>query len=277
MRNGLDVSHWQYTSEEGGGINYVVAKEAGIEFLVARTTNGKTYDKRFQRHFDGALKAGLMAAGYHYFRPRYSNQGQVDSILENLDGRQPAFYTLDVETSDGRDAPEVRDDVWQMMRLLESNLSCPIIIYTAEWFWGSKIRDKVMYESGSNRAKPRANYYPLWVASYPTGPDDLQTASPDGSPLMPRGWRDGDYGDGPYEGEWEIWQYTSKLVIPNLGGSATVDGNIMKERFWVAAGGAPTVDPIPDPEPDPFPPTDPVEPPSDPLQPWGYIYTQKLS
>jgi GH25 family lysozyme M1 (1,4-beta-N-acetylmuramidase) len=229
MRQGIDVSHWQYPpGGPSNPINYEVAKEQGIEFVVARTTNGKTYDGAFQAHFDGAQAAGLVAAGYHYFRPRYGIQNQMDSINEVLDGREPAFYALDVETSDDRSAGEVRDDVWHMLMLLEANLDCPIIVYTADWYWGDKIRDKIMLADYTNQPKPRANYWPLWVADYGYN---------DGTPhdwdvFLPRGWRTGEAGDGPYKAQWEIWQYTSRLVLPGVGGSATLDGDLMEDRFW---------------------------------------------
>lgn len=249
-KTGIDVSHWQYAPGEAGAINYEVAKAAGIDFVVARTTNGKDKDKRFQRHFDGALAAGLVAAGYHYFRPRYGVQNQMDSILENLDGRKLAFYVLDVETSDDRGAPEVRQDVWDMLMLLEENLDCPIVIYTAEWYWGDKIRDKIMLADYTNQPKPRANYWPLWVADY-----GLNNGMPLGrDPILPRGWREGEAGDGPYKNQHEIVQYTSRLVLPGVGGSSTLDGDEMQDRFWALI----TDEPEPDPEPTPIPvPTEP--------------------
>lgn len=267
MRFGIDVSHWQYPPDTPGAnsIDYDLAIAAGVEFVVCRTTNGKTYDFTFQDHFDGAVDAGLMAAGYHYFRPRYGNQGQLDSIMENLDGRKPAFYTLDVETADGRETNEVRNDVGYMLNMLDRELDCPVIVYTAEWFWGNWIRDKIFFTDYRGQPNPRANYWRLWVATYPTDLNGTQLAMPEGIPVMPRGWRLESTGNGPYKGKWEIWQYTSKLMLPGVGGSMTLDGNIMEERFWVECGGeADPVDPV-----DPVDPIDPVDPvdPTDPVVP----------
>lgn len=246
-RTGIDVSWWQWPPGMVGedGIDYAVIKAAGIEFVVVRTTNGKTYDTSFQAHFDGVLAVDLKAAGYHYFRPAYGVSNQRDSIMENLDGRAPFFYSIDVETDDGREATEVRDDVWHMLTLMESELSCPIIVYTGEWFWGDHIRDKIMLKDYNGQPKPRANYWALWNASYGWN---------DGVPhpemeVRPRGWRIDSAGDGPYKDQTEILQFTSRLHIPGSGGSASLDGNLMEERFWEFCGGDSVVVPPPPPPP----------------------------
>ena len=57
---GLDVSSWQ----DGlylGGID-------GIDFVIARTTDGTYKDKAYRSHIDDAEKAGMVTAAYHFLR-----------------------------------------------------------------------------------------------------------------------------------------------------------------------------------------------------------------
>ena len=240
MRTGIDVS-WHQNE-----INWQAVKDAGHEWMMARTTNGKTYDTSFQQHFDTASAAGLVTGGYHYLRVGWGVQTQMDSILEVLDGRKPAFYDLDVERfhNDAYSGPDVRDRTYWMLRALEDNLDCPILVYCNQSYFGTKVGDRIMIRDYTGQPKPRANYWRLHVASWGFNNGEPY---PEG-PFIPKGWRADDDGDGEFKDTWDIWQYTSKGIIPNAGGSANLDLNQMQDSFWDLL--------VPDEQPPPPPPDD---------------------
>lgn len=60
---GIDVSHWQ------GDINYTKVKDAGIEIVYIKATEGQnTVDPYFSSNYEKAKAAGLKIGLYHFVR-----------------------------------------------------------------------------------------------------------------------------------------------------------------------------------------------------------------
>ena len=101
MRKGIDVS------EHNGVVDWQAIADAGIEFVMVRSSYGKTgRDEMFKQNVDGAHAVGLQVGAYHYGYALTPD----DAVLEAENCRSaieeagvalelPVFY--DMEDADG--------------------------------------------------------------------------------------------------------------------------------------------------------------------------------
>lgn len=83
---GVDVSHWQSTSDWS---------PTGLTFIIAKASEGTTKDVRYDEHIAKARAAGLLVGAYAFNRADVSMTAQVDAFIAaagNVD-----FYAIDVE------------------------------------------------------------------------------------------------------------------------------------------------------------------------------------
>lgn len=88
---GIDVSHYQPR------INYKLLKDAGLTYLVAKSSQAKRTDAMFRTHIIGAVAAGLVPIVYHWDDPLVDSEEQVEYLL-SITCDLPIFeYWLDDE------------------------------------------------------------------------------------------------------------------------------------------------------------------------------------
>lgn len=79
--DGVDISHWQ-----DGRLDFVKAKQAGVQFVVHKVTEGMSmFDALYERRRAEVAKAGLVWGGYHFARPgRSSGAKQAQFFLSRM-------------------------------------------------------------------------------------------------------------------------------------------------------------------------------------------------
>ena len=200
---GIDVSKWQ------GVIDFNAVKKSGIEFVIIRAGFGKEKSQKdpyFDVNYEAANKVGLKVGAYWYSYAETIEEAkkEASACLFVLDGKHmdlPVYF--DVE--ERRQFDKGRNFVDSIITVF-----CTIIgdagyipgIYTST----SPLQSFV---SESVRSK-----YTVWVAQYNTRCT--------------------------YDGEYGIWQYSSKGSVPGIKGN--VDMNICYKDFEVPLEEKKTVD-----------------------------------
>lgn len=92
---GIDVSHWQTTTPD----------LAGLDFLIARVAYGTFLDAKYPMHRDNARRAGLVVGCYTFGRNQ-DGGSQADVMLRNSGDVE--LFVLDLESDGGN--PRMTDD-----------------------------------------------------------------------------------------------------------------------------------------------------------------------
>lgn len=194
MAEGVDVANHQRS------VDWVAAKNGGIEFMYAKVTEGIQYvDPLADQHWNGARAAGLYAGLYHYARPD-TNAPESDAadFARALIARGAATPgvlppCLDIEENAGVDMVD-----W-CLRFLNKTRELtnygPMIVYASTSWWNNQLRSGGWLDDQTY----------AWVAHYGRNP---------GSP----GWRND---------RTVMHQYTSSGTIPGY------NGNIDRNICWV--------------------------------------------
>lgn len=147
---GVDVSEHQ----DGlwlGGIT-------GIDFVIARTTDGTHRDRAYRSHIEDAEKAGYVTAAYHYLRAPSEGTSVAQQVAASIevmgDKRRPVW--IDVETDGGT---LTVDDIRDCKRLYEQAGVRVVGIYSYAPYWENRIRggEPDTHEFGK-----------VWLANYPS-------------------------------------------------------------------------------------------------------------
>ncbi len=187
VTKGIDVSTYQ------GVVDWQKAKGAGVEFSIARVSDGTGFpDNQFAANWPGMKKAGVLRGTYQFFHPGEDPIAQADlmfSMLKQAGGLASDDLppVMDIEVTDNLGPAAIQASMKKWLNYVEGKINRKPMIYTAAFM------------SGSVGAGFTA--YPLWVANY--GPK---------CPTMPSGWN-----------EWMIWQYTDSVSYAGIGSNA--DGN----------------------------------------------------
>lgn len=196
FREGIDVSHWQ------GRIHWKQVARSGVDFVVAKATEGTwRVDPRYHQNRKRAEKAGLLFTAYHFANPsreRGDARREADWFLKHarLDGGN-LLPALDLETTGGLNAVELRRWTLQWMKRVERRLGVKPMIYTSPGFWTGWV--------GNTTRVAKAGFDVLWVSHWQTH-----------RPTVPaRRWA----GAG-----WTFWQWTETGKVPGVTGS--VDRNV---------------------------------------------------
>lgn len=146
---GVDVSHYQKD------VNWQHVRESQITFAFIKATEGKSLkDKKFDRNWSEAGKAGLMRGAYHFYRPRSSPEKQANHFVANVT-LQPGDLppVLDVEHRGLKPIKAFRQDIKVWLNLVERSYGTKPIIYTGYKFYKDYLEGHF-------------DEYPLWIAHY---------------------------------------------------------------------------------------------------------------
>ena len=137
-------------SEHQGDFDHQKAYDEGYRFVIARTSQGATYeDKKFRRNYKAIRKTPLLFAAYHRLgtTPPVAQAKTVAGQIRNK--KIPIF--LDSETGGGNEAMN-----YQVAAELQKLGYRVIGNYFPEWYW-------------SQIGKPSLRIGPLWSSKYVSG------------------------------------------------------------------------------------------------------------
>jgi lysozyme len=175
---GIDVSYYQ------GTIDWSQVAAAGINFAVARVSDGSFQDPQFAANWAGMKANGIIRGAYHYFRASQDGVAQADAFLSVVTlepGDLPPC--LDVETLDGVSSSELETQMDAWLGEIQAKTGMTPMIYTSQGLW----------DGWSLSAHTT---YPLWVANWGVS-----------TPALPSGWTG-----------WTIWQTTDNYAVAGMPG-----------------------------------------------------------
>jgi lysozyme len=185
---GIDVSSHQ------GVIDWNAVANAGIDFGIARISDGLLADSSFQSNYQGIAAAGLVRGGYQFFEPNQSPVAQATLALADIGalGAGDLPPTLDVEVSGGRSPTELRAEIEQWVATVRTATGRDPLIYTGPGFWNGSV---------GGAAVPHVS---LWVANLGVS-----------CPLLPNGFS-----------TTQFWQFADN------GSVAGVPGVVDRDSFY---------------------------------------------
>lgn len=193
LYEGIDVSGWQ------GTINYAEVKNAGIQIVYMKASEGTNFvDPYFNQNYENAKANGLKVGFYHYLTARSIedaiNEARffVSVIAEKIPDCRLA---MDFESFGNLSPSEITQIGLTFMQTVENLSKKQMIIYSDT-------------SNASYRFFGELTNYPLWVAQY-----EVEEPTPNGN------WS-----------TWAGWQYTDAGEVPGISGYVDRD-KFTKEVF----------------------------------------------
>lgn len=211
---GIDVSAYQ------GYIDYERVKNAGIEVVYIKSSEGTTLeDPFFRTNYNNAKASGLKVGFYHFIRARNEEEArrEAEFFARVISGTNPdCRLAMDFEVFGDLNVEEINRISFAFLQKIQELTNKECVIYSDA------------YNARNTFSRELALNYPLWVAEYGVEiPVD--------------------------NGKWEYWvgfQYT------DVGRIDGIEGNVDRDRFTdgillETGGEIPTPEPEPEPEPNP--------------------------
>lgn len=210
---GIDVSTWQ------GIINWAKAKASGVDFAMVRASYGwmnkdKQTDSQFHRNMKEAQAAGVKLGAYHYSYATNVEEAKKEAaffldIIKGYSFEYPLAFDMEDKCQKNLGRELLTDIAYAFLEEVE-RAGYYVCLYTnLDWI-------KNRLDMG------KLSRFDLWLAQW----NDKPT----------------------YEGNFGIWQYTSKGSVPGIDGNVDMDLSykdypaIMKEKGlngFSAESGAP--------------------------------------
>ena len=183
---GIDVSVFQ------GNIDWAAVKGSGIEFAVARVSDGTFKDTKFDQNWPAMKAAGLIRGAYQFFEPGGDPNVQADLMIQTVGvlGAGDLPCVLDMEVTGGQSAGTIVANIHTWFDKIKAGTGKTPFIYTGKYFWQDNVASSADFAD-----------IPLWLAAY---------VSP--CPNTPPPWT-----------TWAIWQYSSTGSIPGISGNVDED------------------------------------------------------
>ena len=148
---GIDVSEYQ------GYINYNSVRNAGIDIVYIRTSEGTNFiDPYFRENYNNAKAAGLKVGFYHYVTSRSTQEAieEADYFASVINGTSPdCLLAMDFEYFGGLSNSEVNAISIAFLQRLEEVTGKKAIVYSDAYNAGN------VFDSSLSS-------YPLWIAEY---------------------------------------------------------------------------------------------------------------
>ena len=191
--DGIDVSAWQ------GTINFEEVKQAGIEIVYIKASEGRTLvDPYFNVNYENAKKNGLKVGFYHFVDARSVEQAVEEAkfFVSVVSGKTPdCKLAMDFERFGSLTYEQINEIGLTFMRTVENLSNKEMVIYSNT------------YNARTIFSGELTNY-PLWVAQYEVG-----------EPSANGKWN-----------TWAGWQYTSNGSVYGINGRVDRD-KFTKEVF----------------------------------------------
>jgi lysozyme len=181
---GVDVSVYQ------GNVDWPTVKAAGIDFAIARISDGTYMDTKFDQNWSGIKNAGMVRGAYQFFEPGGDPVQQANIVIQKVGtlGVGDLPVTLDVEVSGGQSAATVVSHIQTWVDHVTAGTGKTPMIYTSPGLWSSLTGGSTAFGN-----------LPLWVANWGVT-----------CPSMPSGWSN-----------WAFWQNSDSGHVNGI--PATVD------------------------------------------------------
>jgi lysozyme len=203
---GVDVSVYQ------GTINWTSVKGAGIDFAIARISDGSALDTQFTSNWSGMKSAGLVRGAYQYFEPGQDPATQATIVIDAVGklGAGDLPVTADMETTGGQSPATIAANLQTWASAVQAGTGKAPMIYTAEGYWDGDVASSAF----------SAN--PLWVANWGVT-----------CPTLPTGWTG-----------WVAWQYSDSGTVAGISDTVDLDeyNGTLAQLQAFAGGGATSAD-----------------------------------
>jgi lysozyme len=182
---GVDVSVFQ------GTVDWTTVAGAGIDFAIARISDGSDLDTQFAANWSGMKSAGLVRGAYQYFEPGQDPTTQANIVISAVGmlGSGDLPVTADMETTGGESAATIAANLQTWVSAVKAGTGKVPMIYTAEGYWDDDV-DSTAFTAN-----------PLWVANWGVTCPDLAT-----------GWT-----------AWSIWQYSDSGTVAGISDAVDLD------------------------------------------------------
>jgi lysozyme len=203
---GVDVSVYQ------GAVNWTDVKAAGMDFAIARISDGSDLDTEFASNWSGMATAGLVRGAYQFFEPGEDPTAQATIVINAVgmlkDGDLPV--TADMEVTGGQSAATIAGNLQTWANAVKTGTGKTPMIYTAEGFWNASVNSSAFTAD------------PLWVANWGVA-----------CPGLPNGWTG-----------WAFWQDSDTGAVSGISGNVDTDeyNGTLAELQAFAGGAAPSSD-----------------------------------
>ena len=150
---GADVSYYQ------GNIDWDVLESQGISFCFIKATEGIDHsDTQFRQNWSTAQDSGIYVGAYHFYRFENSGREQAENFMQQVPVTENTLPpVIDVELYDDSgilpDVQETRDNLQEMLDLLEEHYGVKPILYAAP----NTYRKYISCFQGE---------YPIWISNY---------------------------------------------------------------------------------------------------------------
>ena len=170
---GIDVSGWQEN------IDYAAVKEAGIEIVYMKASQGTNFiDPYFERNYTEAKANNLKVGFYHYVTARTTEEAVIEAnfFASVIGGKTPDVrLAMDFESFGNLNREEINAIALTFLRTVENLTKKEMVVYS-----NTNDATNIFYGEVSR--------YPLWVAQY-----EVEQPTPNGN------WD-----------TWIGWQYTDE-------------------------------------------------------------------
>lgn len=148
---GIDVSGWQ------GNIDYAQVKNAGIEIVYMKASEGSNFvDPYFNQNYTNAKANGLKVGFYHYVTARSVEEAIAEAkfFVSTISGKTPdCRLAMDFESFGDLDVSAINQIGLTFMQTVENLAKKEMVIYSDT-------------SNASNVFSGELTNYPLWVAQY---------------------------------------------------------------------------------------------------------------
>lgn len=212
---GIDVSAYQ------GYIDYERVRNAGIEVVYIKSSEGTTLeDPYFRTNYDNAKANSLKVGFYHFIRARNEEEArnEAEFFARVISGTNPdCRLAMDFEVFGDLSVEEINRISFAFLQRIQEITKKECVVYSDA------------YNARNTFSRELAQNYPLWIAEY-----GVET------PID--------------NGKWEYWvgfQYTDAGRIDGIEGN--VDRDKFTDGILQTGGEIPNPEPEPEPTPEPNP------------------------
>ncbi len=207
---GIDVSEFQ------GNINYNEVKNAGIEIVYIRSSEGTNFiDPFFKTNYENAKANGLKVGFYHYVTARDTESAiqEADFFASVIEGTSPdCKLAMDFEYFDGLSTYEVNEISITFLNRLQQVTNKDVIVYSDAY-------------NAQNVFNKEVASYPLWIADY-----FVSTPAPNDNWNFWVGFQYSDIGNIPgISGRVDLDQYSDGILL-NDTSTITNSGNTIQAQ-----------------------------------------------